>query len=1457
METVSEVASTDVPSVVATQALTSVTFGAAVLLARQQVRQNNYPVAPGGPRFTLLDVAQTVLALCSAVLALLKGLYVLEGKWSLEFLNTSNLRLATSAFAMAATFVILLLVFVGRLRRCLPPSGLCCALYGSLTVAALVDMARFLERIQNAEDIHIHDIELQKPVIVVNVLLTFSTIGNFVISGLQDTVFAQSAKVKVPLGPKNEDDMSPFGKISAAVLFPLFRELMRGNKDTDFALPLLRRGMKCKDLVTYLDACLTRGKKDVIRRRVFIKSMIGVLWVDVVRVTVCTLAYFGCLFARVPALELLMVGSTRGDMTAAAILLVAVSAAEYLISVYNMDLLIVFGCRMRAMLQGAIFRKAVQMPATLRGTYPTGSIVSLLAVDCGTLALSMMVFPMPVGGLITLPVLLWLLAQRAGTLPTLCCTAWILVVFIMPFCAFRFQKKFWQSQMQAREERIKSLSDLFACIRTVKMYAWEAALQDTVQRLRAVELSWLFKANLLDGVLDSVYTASSSVLTIILFLTLYFFEPSIALSPQLSFSCIYLLYVTDLTLSSTALIFRNGRQVALGLGRISEFCTEMDQEHKDNASYDIYRKPGHVNLRKCSFSWSSPKEATKLEQLRAVSLDVRPGSLVGVVGFVGSGKSSLLSAILGEMPCIVGRVMCTGRIAYVPQLAHVHNMTVRDNILYGKPMDDDFYDEVIACCKLTDDLNRLPGGDLTEVGEKGGNLSGGQKQRISLARAVYSRSDVYLLDDPLSALDSIVGNSIFQAVIGHTGMLGNKTRIMVCNQGGYLRHMDKLVLVHDRGVRVYSCVEDLLADQDSPETLREGARAEAVHCAQEDGAQAKEGQENESAGRVIQKEQQGSDKSSFSILCALVRLSGWPAMVASGAFVLSATALTLQQLWIKLWTDVSSDGEANVDAHRDSWIKVLVGFCAFDVLCRIAGGLLLAVSSRRLSQRLHSEMLGHVLGSPVSLFDALPRGRILNRFSADMDFIDSRTFLSGKQSVQSVLFTAAKIAVIATQSPRVLAVGGVAAVLVFFGLRLAVGASYRARFFESIMLSRLLAHVTETLECLSSLRAYGVVRRACDRFCRLADANTRGYSAFCDTYKFTRVTSSTCGFVVVLAALLLNVVYVDKWDPSRIGLAMSSASSVPLALMYLCVLLFNILQMVVSFERCLEYSELPQEPDVAADLTEEKGAALLRSLCDWPIEGAIEFKDFSASYRPGILPNVLSNVTFTVMPMEKVGVVGRTGAGKSSLVLALLRMLKASSGRILIDDMDIAEVPLKKLRRSVTIIPQDPSLLRGTLRMNLDPTNSYSDEQVWTVLGQAHLFSLVSADSKKLHLETGDGGSNLSVGQRQLVCLARALLRNTRVLVLDEATSQMDGDTDSLIQRTLRESFAKCTVLTIAHRLHTVLDYDKILVMEEGRVREFGSVSTLLEDPGSVFYAMANEVGLVAGHEATANTTAL
>ncbi|KAK8763221.1 hypothetical protein V5799_034170 [Amblyomma americanum] len=294
--------------------------------------------------------------------------------------------------------------------------------------------------------------------------------------------------------------------------------------------------------------------------------------------------------------------------------------------------------------------------------------------------------------------------------------------------------------------------------------------------------------------------------------------------------------------------------------------------------------------------------------------------------------------------------------------------------------------------------------------------------------------------------------------------------------------------------------------------------------------------------------------------------------------------------------------------------------------------------------------------------------------------------------------------------------------------------------------------------------------------------------------------------------------------------------------------------MIVAFERCLEYTELIPEKDVGDAWTEEKKAAVQKYLANWPTEGKVEFQNYSASYRPGVLPNVLNDITFTVKPQEKIGVVGRTGAGKSSIVLALLRMLDASQGRILIDGVDIREVPLPKLRRSITVIPQDPSLVRGTLRVNLDPGNTYSDEKIWWTLEKVHLASIVSEHPRRLLLETHDGGSNLSVGQRQLVCLARALLRDTRILLLDEATSQMDGDTDRLIQATLRDAFAQCTLFTIAHRINTVLDYDRILVLEDGRVRELDSPTQLLSDPSTSFHAMALDAGILNVPDGQPNT---
>ncbi|KAM7289698.1 putative ABC transporter [Ixodes scapularis] len=634
-------------------------------------------------------------------------------------------------------------------------------------------------------------------------------------------------------------------------------------------------------------------------------------------------------------------------------------------------------------------------------------------------------------------------------------------------------------------------------------------------------------------------------------------------------------------------------------------------------------------MEKCSFAWTKNQ---KTPALHSVSLRVVSGSIVGVAGAIGTGKSALLAAILGDMHCIRGVMKVNGRIAYVPQVACLFNMTVRENIVFGSQFDPMRYGRVLEACELVQDIRTLPAGDMTQVSEKGETLSGGQKQRIALARAAYSRSEVYLFDDPLSALDTKVSGRVFDNVLGRNGMLRNKTRILVTNNSNLLRNMDQLLLVHDRTVSSYRDAKELVARQSRSSHIQH----ERVH--------------------------------------------------------------------------LRSD------------------------------------SAPELS------MLSHVLSSPVPFFDANSRGRILNRFSVDLDAVDIKLYLFGKQFIQATLLTVARLTVAGCQAPGIMIVGSTALIALVIGMWVVLRAANAARFVETSRMSRVLQHVTESVESLSILRSYGVVERFCSHFCRLTDFHLEAYATYCACYRLTRTLGNVFGLTIVLTSILTTLWRSYGTSSSEFGLALSVSLSV--------------------------------------------------------------------------------------------GVVGRTGAGKSSLVLALLRVLKPTSGNICIDGIDIRKVPLRRLRTSLTVIPQDPSLVRGSLRNNLDPTEMHSDDDLWRVLEQAHLAEFVLAHQDKLLMETGDGGSNLSVGQRQLVCLARALLRRPKVLILDEATSQMDSDTDRLVQATLRSNFASCTVLTVAHRIHTILDYDMVLVMADGEVQEFGPVNRLLADPNSIFRNMASSDGV-------------
>ncbi|KAH7942904.1 hypothetical protein HPB52_002266 [Rhipicephalus sanguineus] len=784
----------------------------------------------------------------------------------------------------------------------------------------------------------------------------------------------------------------------------------------------------------------------------------------------------------------------------------------------------------------------------------------------------------------------------------------------------------------------------------------------------------------------------------------------------------------------------------------------------------------------------------------------RPATLTAARSFSSLYMLSIMDIVAVNMSaCLRHRSM--GSVAYLPQTACIFNMTIRDNVLFGKRMDAGRYLRVLEACDLTRDMELLPAGDLTEVGEKGETLSGGQKQRVALARAVYSDSDIYLMDDTLSALDVHVAAKVFARVIGRDGLLRHKTRIMVCNQGVFLRHVDQLFLVWEKRLLSFQNLTEMVTDHRAPKTLLFGSRPDSSANDRRPSGYAHEMAEEDCVfGKLTTDETRNRDLSAFDLARALVTMSGVCFPLAVLSIVARAVAVAMFLCWIKMWTDAAATPD-NGGYSDATWVTVLGALCVCDLMFGSLAGFLLALSFRRLSSRLHGAMLRSVLLSPVSFFDATPRGRLLNRFSADLNYVDCQFYVTTKEVLQTITVVLARLAVVGSQTLTACLLGVVATGVYLVIVTVSVRAANVLRSLDTACVSRMLQHLTETRDSMSSVRCYGAVRLVCRRFYRLLDGAITYFWALAGSVRFTRVAGGFAGLCAVLTLVLVMLLSTTPLSPSGIGLSLSSAMSIPMLLSAINASIFFCLMSSIAFERSVEYTRLQPEDGCDADDMQPKVTST--SLASWPDRGRIVFDNFTASYNPGMGPPILKSLTFVIEARERVGVVGRTGAGKSSLILALLRVLKPSEGRIVIDGIDISSVPLRELRSVITVIPQEPYLMKGSLRDNLDATQSHSDDEIWEALTKAHMADFVSKHPLGLLLEIEDGAENLSAGQRQLLCLARALLRRPRVLLLDEATSRMDGDTDRLVQETLQEGFSHCTVLTIAHRLNTVLHCDR------------------------------------------------
>uniref|UniRef100_A0A674EB55 ABC-type glutathione-S-conjugate transporter n=1 Tax=Salmo trutta TaxID=8032 RepID=A0A674EB55_SALTR len=1132
------------------------------------------------------------------------------------------------------------------------------------------------------------------------------------------------------------------------------------------------------------------------------------------------------------------------------------------------------GMRVKTAVMGLVYRKSLVINSASRRTCTVGEIVNLVSADTQKLMDFVVYFNAVWLAPIEIALCLFFLWQHLGP-SALAGIATVILIF--PLNGFIAKKRSkLQVQMKFMDGRIKLMNEILNGIKILKFYAWEKAFLEQVLGYREKELKALKKSQILYSI---------SIIAFAMFGVYVLIDDKNVLDAQKVFVSMALINILKTPLSQLPFAMSTTMQAIVSLKRLGKYlCSEELKD--DNVAKAPLNGEG-VLIDNGTFSWT--KEGPPC--LKRINVCVPQGSLVAVVGHVGSGKSSLLSAMLGETEKRSGSVSIKGSVAYVPQQAWIQNATVQDNVMFGREKQKTWYQRVLDACALLPDLEILPAGDSTEIGEKGLNLSGGQKQRVSLARAVYRKADVYLLDDPLSAVDAHVGQHIFDKVIGPKGVLRDKTRVLVTHGMSFLPQADLILVLVDGEITESGSYQELLSRQgafadfirmfasnDRKESVTETAAQREViiaideqtvashqqaihhvneHFGMEPMSEIDEEQVPEDLGKLMEVDKAHTgrvsleelifDCTSYATDCLFVlpqvRLEMYMEYFKTigMAFIIPIVFLyAFQQgaslaynYWLSLWADEPIVNGTQVDTDMKLAVYGALGFAQgiaiFGTTVAISVGGIIA------SRHLHMDLLKNVLHSPMSFFETTPSGNLLNRFAKEIDAIDCM-IPDGLKMMLGYLFKLMEVCIIVMlATPFAAVVILPLAILYAFVQSFYVATSCQLRRLESVSRSPIYTHFNETVQGASVIRAFGEQHRFIVQANKRVDFNQTSYFPRFVATRWLAVNLEFVGNGVVLAAAILSVMGKDTLSPGIVGLAVSHSLQVTGILSWIVRSWTDVENNIVSVERVKEYADTAKE----AVWTVEGSSLPLA----WPQTGTIEFQDYGLQYRKG-LDWALKGITLKIQEREKVGIVGRTGAGKSSLALGIFRILEAAKGEIYIDGVNIAEIGLHDLRSRITIIPQDPVLFSGSLRMNLDPFDTYTDEEIWSSLELAHLKNFVSNLPDKLNYECSEGGENLSLGQRQLVCLARALLRKTKILVLDEATAAVDLETDTLIQSTIRQQFEDCTVLTIAHRLNTIMDYTRVIVMDKGHISEMDSPTNLISNRGQ-FYRMCREAGLV------------
>uniref|UniRef100_A0A8B9XVT2 Multidrug resistance-associated protein 4 n=1 Tax=Bos mutus grunniens TaxID=30521 RepID=A0A8B9XVT2_BOSMU len=1046
--------------------------------------------------------------------------------------------------------------------------------------------------------------------------------------------------------------------------------------------------------------------------------------------------------------------------------------------------------------------QALRLSSSAMGKTTTGQIVNLLSNDVNRFdQVTMFLHYLWVGPLqaVAVTALLWM---EIG----ISCLAGMAVLIILLLLQSCFGKLFSSLRSKTAvltDDRIRTMNEAITGIRTIKMNVWEKSFIGLITRLRRKEISKILKSSYLKGMnLASFFAVSKSIILVT-------FISNELLDNLITGSQVFMVVMLfeALRFSSTLyfpMAIEKVSEAIISIQRIKNFLSldEMSQ------CYAQLPPDGEiiVDVQDLTGFW---EKASETPTLQGLSFTVRPGELLAVVGPVGAGKSSLLSAVLGELPLSQGKVSVHGRIAYVSQQPWVFSGTVRSNILFGKKYEKERYEEVIKACALEEDLRLLREGDLTEIGDRGIPLSEGQKARVSLARAVYQDADIYLLDDPLSTVDAGVSRHLFQQCVCQA--LKEKITILVTHQLQYLKDASQILILKD-------CRYFFHFDKGNKQSEPSPVPGTSTVI-------------SESLGRPLQSPrpllkgaaQEEQDTENIQVTLPLEgHLEG---KVDSKTYANYFTAGAHWSVIIFLIL-VNIAAQVRKGIYLDLWLTLST------ILFGIIRSLLIFYVLANSAQTLHNKMLESILRTPVLFFNRNPIGRILNRFSKDIGHMDDLLPQTFQDFIQMFLLVIGVVGVMVASIPWI-AILVIPLGIIFFVLRwYFLRASRDVKRLESTTRSPVFSHLASSLRGLGTIRAYKAEHKFQKLFDAHQDLHSEAWFLLLMTSRWLAVYLDVICAIFVTVVAFGALILTDALNPEEVGLVLSLTITL-MGMFQWCVRQSAEAEnMMISVERGIEYTDLEKEAPWEYEH---------RPPPSWPLDGRISIDNLKFRYSLDG-PLVLKNLDTFIGSREKHGIVGRTGAGKSSLIAALFR-LSEPEGDIKIDGILTTSIGLHDLRKKMSVAPQEPVLFTGTMRNNLDPLNEHTNEELWNALEEVQLKDTIKNLPGKMNTELAEYGLNLSVGQRQLVCLARAILKKNQILIIDKATSNVDPRTDELIQTKIRERFAHCTVLTIAHSLSSVINCQGIMVLDSGRLKETGQPNDLLQNRNSLCYKMMQQLG--------------